>query len=226
MTANYARSALNVLGLEAMGRPAVVAGIGAIGFSVLTIVGLGLMNPPGGNYAAHDIEKYLRHGHRVAVFAGLYVEILAALGLLLLLAYLRDRVAAPATRFASWVVGVIGASMILLGFTVAASGALARAYGGSAVVVPPTTSYVISEIGAAMIWGPGGVLLGVALILLAAAKGVALPAWLRWVTFVAGVLGLASPAFFPSFALLIWGLVTGLWLLVTGARAQAAPVGT
>jgi hypothetical protein len=205
-----------------MKRPALLAGIGALAFGILTFVGLALMNPPGGNYKAHDIEKYLKHGHRVAVFAGLYVEILAALGLLLLLAYLRDRVAAPATRFASWIVGVIGGSMILLGFTVAAAGAIARAYGGSGVVVPPTTSYLVSETGAAMVWGPGGVLLGVSLLLLAAPRGVALPAWLRWLTLIAGVLGLASPAFFPSLALLVWAIVTGIWLLTVSARPEAA----
>ena len=205
-----------------MKRPALVAGIGALAFGILTFVGLALMNPPGGTYKAHDVAKYLKHGHRVAVFAGLYVEILAALGLLLLLTYLRDRVAAPATRFASWLVGVIGGSMILLGFTVAAAGAIAHAYGGSGVVVPPTTSYLISETGAAIVWGPGGVLLGLSLILLAAARGVTFPGWLRWVTLVAGVLGLASPAFFPSLALLVWAIVTGIWLLTVGARQGPA----
>lgn len=210
-----------LLTLAGMKRPPLVAGIGALAFGILTFVGLALMNPPGGTYKAHDVEKYLRHGHRVAVFAGLYVEILAALGLLLLLAYLRDRVAGPATRFASWLVGVIGGSMILLGFTVAAAGAIAHAYGGSGVVVPPTTSYLLSETGAAMVWGPGGVLLGVSLVLLAVARGVALPVWLRWVTLVAGVLGLASPAFFPSLALLVWAIVTGIWLVTVDARRGA-----
>jgi len=56
--------------------------------------------------------------------------------------------------------------------------------------------------------------------------GAALPSWLRWLTLVLGVIGLASPAFFPSLALLIWGLVTGIWLLLAGTRAEAATART
>jgi hypothetical protein len=153
------------------------------------------------------------------VFASLYVEIIAVLGLLLLFAYLRDHVAAERVRHALWTLGLIAASLILLGFTVAASGAVAHPYGGSDVV-SPTTTYVISGSGATIVWGPGGVLLGLALVLLAATRG-NLPAWLRWLTLGAGVLGLASPAFFPSLALLVWAIVIGIWLLATGGQAEA-----
>ena len=67
-----------------------LAGVGSIAFSVLTIVGLALANPPGGTYKASDAVKYVAKGHHVAVFASVYVLLLAVLGLLLLLAYLRD----------------------------------------------------------------------------------------------------------------------------------------
>ena len=203
-----------------MTRSHTVAGIGALAFGILTIVGLGLMNPPGGTYKAHDVERYLRHGHRAAVFTGLYLEVIAALGLLLVLAYLCDRAPASTKRFA-WIVGVIAASTILVGFTIMASGAIAHTYGGSGVVVAPATTYVISETGAVLVWGPGGILLGVALVLLAAGPG-GYPAWVRWITLAAGILGLASPAFFPSFLLLVWAIVIGIWLLAAGGRAPEA----
>ena len=63
-----------------------LAGVGSIAFSVLTIVGLALANPTGGTYKASDAEKYVTKGHHVAVFASVYVLLLAVLGLLLLLA--------------------------------------------------------------------------------------------------------------------------------------------
>jgi hypothetical protein len=205
-----------------MRRSPVVAGIGGIAFGVLTIVGLALIGPPGGTFKAHDVSKYLEKGHRVAVIAGLYVELLAVLGLILLLAFLRERVAAWATRV-FWTLGTIAAGALALGFAVMAAGAIARAIGGSSVVVPATTSYVISQIGGTIVWGPGGILLAFALIALALSVGIAVPAWLRWLTLVLGIIGLASPAFFPSLALLVWGVVTGLWLSIAGARGDGAP---
>ena len=60
-----------------------------------------------------------------------------------------------------------------------------------------------------------------ALVTLAATR-VAMPVWLRWATLLLGVIGLASPAFFPSLALLIWGVLSGVWLLAGGARAATA----
>lgn len=204
-----------------MTRPAGVAGIGAIAFSVLTFVGLLLVSPPGGTYKASDVSDFLEKGHRVAVFAGLYVELLAVLGLVLVLAHLRDLLA-PSTARIFWALGTIAAGSLVLGWTVMAAGAIARAYGGSGVVVPGPTSYLVSAVGGSIVWGPGAIMLAVALIALAVSAGTALPPWLRWLTLALAVIGLASPAFFPSFALLIWGLVTGAWLLTAGARAQAS----
>ena len=73
-----------------MRRSRVLAGIGGIAFSVLTIVGLGVANPPGGTYKASDAVKYVAKGHHVAVFVAAYLFLIAVLGLLFLLAYLRD----------------------------------------------------------------------------------------------------------------------------------------
>lgn len=202
-----------------MRRSAVVAGIGAIAFAVMTAIALALVDPPGGTYKASDVSDYLDKGHRVAVFAGVYAEVLAVLGLILALAYLRDLLVAWTARI-FWALGMIAAGLLALGWAVMSAGALARAYGGSAVVVSAPTTYLIAEVGGAIVWGPAAILLACALITLTATP-VALPAWLRWLTLVLGVIGLASPAFFPSFGLVLWGLVTGVWLLTT-ARTQPA----
>ena len=81
---------------------------------------------------------------------------------------------------------------------------------------------LVSELGAAMIWGPGAFLLGVALITLMVASRGVLPAWLRCSTLVAGVGGLASVAFSPSALLILWGIVRHLALV----RAAGADAGT
>ena len=203
-----------------MKRASAIAGIGGVAFGVLTFVGLVLINPPGGNYKLSNVTDYLKHGHRVAVFAGLYVEIFAVFGLILLLAHLRNTVP-EAWRRVYWTLSTIAAGGLATGWAVMASGAIARAVGGSSVVVSPTTTYLISEIGAAIVWGPGAVFLALALLTLAATH-VGLPAWVRWETLVLGVIGLASPAFFPSFGLLIWGILTGVWLLVSRTSAATA----
>jgi hypothetical protein len=44
---------------------------------------------------------------------------------------------------------------------------------------------------------------------------------MRWLTIIVGVLGLASLAFFPWFALLIWAVVAGIWLLMSERTSQA-----
>jgi hypothetical protein len=209
-----------------MRRPAVVAGVGALAFTVLTFVGLALVNPPGGTYKASNISDYLAKGHRVAVFAGLYVELLAVLGLIVVLAYLRELITSTRAARFFWTLTMISAGAFLLGWAVMAAGAIARTIGGNAVVVSAPTTYLVSEVGASMVWGPGSILLAGALIAFAASVRTGLPAWLRWLTLILAIIGLASPAFFPSLALLIWSLITGAWLLVAGTRATTTAAAT
>jgi hypothetical protein len=96
-----------------------LAGVGSIAFSVLTIVGLALANPPGGTYKASDAAKYVAKGHHAAVFASVYVLLLAVLGLLFLLVYLRDLLsAAPdGERVARifWAMGIGAATSFAIG---------------------------------------------------------------------------------------------------------------
>jgi hypothetical protein len=76
---------------------------------------------------------------------------------------------------------------------------------------------VVNSSTRARLAGLGGI--AFALLMLLATGKPALPARLRWLTAIAGGLGLASVAFFPSFVLPIWALIIGLWLLTSeGAR--------
>jgi hypothetical protein len=201
-------------------RPSIVAGAGALAFAILTIVGLALINPPGGTYSVSNVGDYLSKGHRASAFAGLYVEIIAVVGLLLALAFLRNAIGSRSTRRIFWTLGMFGAVSLILGWTIADAGVFARVNGGSAIVVSAPTSYLVSQIGLTLAWGPGAIFLGLALVTLTGSSSPALPAWLRWTTLALGVVALASPAFFPSLALPVWAAVTGIWLLAAGSRIQ------
>ncbi|HEV2414333.1 MAG TPA: hypothetical protein VGX27_05960, partial [Candidatus Dormibacteraeota bacterium] len=61
--------------------------------------------------------------------------------------------------------------------------------------------------------------------LMVASRGT-LPDWLRWVTLILGVLAIAAPAYFPSFAIPIWGMVMGVWLIGAGRFSRGAVVAT
>jgi hypothetical protein len=195
-----------------------LAGVGSIAFSVLTIVGLALANPPGGTYKASDAAKYVAKGHHVAVFASVYVLLLAVLGLLLLLAYLRELLsAAPdGERVARifWAMGIGAATSFAIGWAIVLGNAIAHAFGGSGVVVDPAVTYLASELGFSVVFGPAAILLGFALIAFVISGRALVPAWLRWSTLVAGVAGIVSLAFFPAVLVLLWGIVMGIWLLV------------
>jgi hypothetical protein len=195
-----------------------LAGVGSIAFSVLTIVGLALANPPGGTYKASDAVKYVTKGHHVAVFASVYVLLLAVLGLLLLLAYLRDLLsAAPdGERVARifWAMSIGAATSFAVGWAIVLGNAIAHAFGGSGVVVDPAVTYLASELGFSVVFGPAAILLGFALIAFVIGGRALVPAWLRWSTLVAGVAGIVSLAFFPAALVLLWGIVMGIWLLV------------
>jgi hypothetical protein len=204
----------------------VLAGIGSIAFSVLTIVGLAVANPPGGTYKAADAAKYVAKGHHTAVFVSAYLFLLAVLGLLLVLAYLRDLInAAPngaRTARIFWGTGAAAAAAFAVGWGLVVGNAIAHAYGGRGVVIPPTVTYLASELGFVVVFGPAAILLGFALVTLMLGSRLTLPGWLRWSTLVAGLGGVASLAFFPSVLLIAWGIVMGIWLLVTSQRTDAS----
>lgn len=194
-------------------------GIASILFALLTFIGMIVANPPGGDYSESDIQKFLAHDHRVACVVGVYLMLAGAVTLLYLLSGLRAHVGGRLGAFfvatgtvagAAWAIGAVLVTVVPLGLS-----------NGGAVAPEPHTVYMFSQVGFATLFAAGGILLGVTLIVLAAAS--TLPGWLRAVTLVAGILGLVSPAFFPFMALLVWGLVFGIWSLAS-RRAADAPV--
>lgn len=208
-----------------MARGSVVAGVGGIVFAVLWFLTAFVADPPGGSYAASDVASYVNKDHRTAVFVAVALGVLSVLGLLLLLAGLRERLAGSdsLTGTVFWSASVLSVAGFAIGWVTVLTVPIARAYGGvTVVVIDPVLTYTITEIGWVIMFAVGGTFLGVALI--TAAIGSALPAWLRWLTLILGVLGLASLAWFPFFALLLWAIVTSVWLIAS-ARSAPGPSG-
>ncbi len=199
-----------------------LAGIGAIGFAVLSLVAFSVAQPPGGTYKASDVAKYVAHGHRPAVFISLYVMLLAVVGLVLAITRLRGMLPADWSQNTFQAIGLIAAGSLLIGFALVGTVPTALSVGGGSPIDPRLT-YMFTEAGDAVLFGAAFVILGAALVLLAARA--AMPVWLRVVTGIAGIGGLAAPAFFPMFLVLVWALAIGIWLLASPRSEPAfAPV--
>lgn len=197
------------------------AGLGAIAFGVLSFVAIMIANPPGGTYSASDATKYIEHGHRAAVFVSVYIFLIGAVGLVLALARLRAAIADAGRASVFWFLGIAATAAWVAGYALVVAVPAASAYGGKSLSIDPSVTYTIAESGWVILYGAGGLLLGCALVAFAIGP-VAVPAWVRWTTLVAGIAGLAALAWFPFFIVLIWAVVLGVWLLV--ADRVRAPV--
>jgi hypothetical protein len=202
-----------------IGRSPVRAGIGAMAFSISTVVALVVANPPGGNYKASAVTDYLAKGHRITVIVAVQVALLGLVGLVYLLAHFRQLLAAGPARSTFWGTGIAAAGAFAVGWGFVVSQVIAHWEGGSAIVVSPAVTYLISVVGIALIYGAGAILLGCALIVLMLNSSALLPSWLRWLTLVAGVAGIGGLAFFTFYVLMLWGVIVGLWLVAGGLRS-------
>lgn len=195
-----------------------LAGVGAIAFGVLTVVGT-FGGSPGGSYDQSTAVEYLKGSHFPIVVVTGYLAILGVVGLICLLAYLREVISVEPdrTRAASifWGIGLASAASFAVSWGLVTGIALSAAEGGSGASVPPAVTYVLADTSLNVLFGSGGILLGFAMIALFVSTPGRLPTWLRWLTLVAGILALGAPFFFPAFAIPLWGIVIGVWLLAS-----------
>ena len=205
---------------------AVLGGVGGIAFGFLTLGGVLVANAPGGSYSASSVTTYLAHGHRIVVLVITHLALLGVLGLVALLAYLRDAISArPENRAAGnivWGAGLVAAASYAIGWSVIGGQVVAHLEGGT-IAIPAPVTYLISEVGVMFIFGAGSILLGFALITLMVSSRGLLPTWLRRLTLLAGVCGVAGLAFFPFFVLMVCMAVVGVWL-VAADRTATTPV--
>ena len=203
-----------------------LAGAGAIAFGVLTVVGT-FGGTPGGSYDESTVVEYVKIGHFVTVVVTGYLALLGVVGLICLLAYLREVLSLePGRSLAAsifWGIGLASAASFAVSWGLVTGIGVAAAEGGNATAsVPHPVIYVLSDASLNVLFGSGGILLGVALIALFSSSRGQLPDWLRWVTLIAGVLALGAPFFFPSFAIPLWGIVIGVYLIAAGRKFATA----
>ena len=184
-----------------------------------------IASPPGGNYKVSDVTSFLAKGHRPAVFVSMYLMVIAVVGLVLLLARLRTTIeGARETLF--WGFSIASAAAWLAGYALVVATPAALAFSGgklTASAISPQMAYVFSEAGWAIMYGAGGLLLGVALVTFVIGR-VAVPGWVRWATVLAAVCALAGLAWFPFFVVYLWAIVLGLWALVASPAEARRPV--
>lgn len=195
-----------------------LAGVGGIAFGVLTAVAIVVGGAPGGNYVEADVANYVGIGHFPTVIITGYLAVLGVVGLICLLAYLREAIAAQPDRAICanifWGVGLASAASFAVGWGLVTGIAVAAAEGGSGASVPHPVTYVLSDTSINVLFGSGAILLGFALIALMLGSRGSLPNWLRWVSLVAGVLALTAPFYFLAPAVPLWGIVVGVYLLL------------
>ena len=215
----------------------ILAGAGAIAFSVLTAVGITVGAAPGGNYTESDVANYVSIGHLPTVIVTGYLALVGVLGLICVFAYLREAIGVdPGRKFATnifWGTGLAAAASMAVGWGLVTGIAVAAAESGSsnpgnavAVSISRPETYALSDMSLNVLYGSGGFMLGFALIALMAASRGTLPNWLRWLTLIVGVLAVAAPAYLPAFAIPVWGLALGVWLIAAGRASRSATVTT
>jgi len=214
-----------------------LAGAGAIAFSVFTAIAVTFGGAPGGNYVESDVANYVAIGHLPTVIVTGYLALFGVLGLICVFAYLREVVSVePARKLATnifWGAGLLAAASMAVGWGLVTGIAVAAAEGGSsnpgntvAASISHPETYSLSDTSINVIYGSGGFMLGFALVALMVASRGTLPTWLRWLTLIIGVLAIGAPAYFPSFAVPIWGIVVGVWLIVAGRVPRHAVIAT
>ena len=207
-----------------MGNDRRLAGIGSLVFTVLLVAAAIAANAPGGNYHANDVADFVAKGHRSSVMISLFLVAAAIVGLLVVMAYLCE------TSFGkgrsgriAWGTSLFAAGSFLVGWAILITPSMSVALGGGPSI-DPAVSYTIMQAGWAVFLVVSGMMLGISFLTLAIA-GTAAPTWMRAFTGIVGLLALASIAFFPFWAVFLWGLVIGIWLLVSSPR-QPPPATT
>jgi hypothetical protein len=201
-----------------------LAGVGGIAFGVLTVVALVVGGAPGGNYTEADVANYVGLGHLPTVIITGYLALFGVLGLICVLAYMREAIASQRDSGVAanifWGAGLASAASFAVAWGLVTGIAVAAAEGGSAASVPHATTYVLSDTMLNVLYGSGGILLGFALIALMLSSHGTLPSWVRWLTLIAGVLAVTAPFYFAAPAIPVWAIVMGVWLVV--ARRSSA----
>ena len=200
------------------------AGAGGIVFAAAFMVGFTLFGPKSGHYSADEVAAFLAQGSAALATSIGFVAVASA-GLIALMADLSESSFGNGRRGrVTWATSLLAAASMVIGWALYLAPAGAIGSGGPAI--DPGVSYALLNAGMQVLFGVGGFMLGLAMLALAVG-GQTLPNWLRGFTGLAGLSALATWPFLvainwspnqwlpgPSYLVILWSLVTGIWLLI------------
>jgi len=219
-----------------MGRDRRFAGVGGIAFAVSLVVGFTFFGPKGGHYSAAEIANFVAQSSTTIIFS-IYLFAVSIIGLIVLMAYLSDTCFGAGRHDQMvWGTSLLAAASFLIGWGLYLALSTAVIAGGPAI--DPAISYTFVSAGLVVLFGVSGILLGIALLTLTIG-GHAAPRWVRAFSGLAGLSALFSWAFLlaskwspnqwlpvPFYVVVLWGLIIGVWLLVSSPRADAPTTAT
>ena len=209
-----------------------MAGVGGIVFVMALVVGFTFFGPRGGFYAASAMANFIGQSS-TNVIVSIYLLAASIAGQLLLMAYLTETFMSDGRHIRiTWGASTVAAGSFLVGWSLYFAPLTSVISGGPAI--DPAIAYTIINAGFVVFFGAGGMLLGIALLTLAM-WGRAAPKWVRAVHALAGLSAFLTWAFLlaskwsanqwlpvPFYVVLLWGLVIGVWLLVSHHSRETA----
>lgn len=196
------------------------------------IVGFTLFGPKSGHYSAAEIDKFAAQSP-TGLIISVYLLVLSIIGLMVLVAHLCDAWIrqGPQGRV-TWGASLGASGSFLIGWGLYLAVPASLLAGGPPL--DPAVSHAFLSAGMVVLFGVGGMLLGISLITLATG-GTAAPSWIRAFTGLTGLAALSSWAFLlatgwspnqwlpgPFYIVILWGLVVGIWLLVSSSTGDEA----
>jgi uncharacterized membrane protein len=208
-----------------------LAGVGAIAFVVSLVGGFTLFGPKGGAYSAGETAAFVGQSPS-GIIVSIHMFAVSIIGLIVLMAYLSANSCRGARQDRIvWGTSLAAAASFLIGWGLYLAPSTSLIAGGPAI--DPAISYTFISAGFVVLFGVGDVLLGIALLTLAT-RGVVLPIWVRAFSALAGLSAIFSWAFLlawgwspnqwlpvPFYLVVLWGLVIGIWLLVSSPSSDA-----
>jgi len=205
-------------------------GIGGIVFAVLFVIGfLFMSDTPDGNASNREWLKYFRDsGNRRMLVIGALVLAVAAIGFLVFLGVLRERVrsALPASEWVATVAFASGLTFVaMLAVFALGQGSVAAGvvFGDNPVPLDADImrAFVSAGFGALLVFGAAAAGLLVVTTSIAGGRGGLLPRWIVVTGYVVGVLVIVgSLLFFPFILFVLWMLVVSI-VMLRGSGAAA-----
>jgi hypothetical protein len=200
-------------------------------------VGFTFFGPRGGAYSSAATSTFVGQGS-FSIMVSIYLFVISIIGLILLMACLSETwLGANGHYRVAWGTSLLAAASFVVGWGLYFAPSVSLISGGPPI--DPAISYTFFSAGLIVLFGVGGVLLGIALLTLALG-GQDAPVWARAFSALTGLAAIVTWAFLllshwspnqwlpvPFYVVVLWGLVLGGWLLVSspglGGRTKTAP---